>query len=103
MAFSLADEPLAQKLASITSTGTVYDKKNAGCVIWQIQTIGDVIKIVHIINGFMRTSKIEALHRMIDWFNKNKGMDIKPLDIDLSPIDSNAWLAGFPMEIPIFP
>lgn len=22
-------------------------------------------------------------------------MDIKPLDLDLSPIDSNGWLAGF--------
>lgn len=31
--FSLADEPLANKLASVTKAGTVYIKKNAGCVI----------------------------------------------------------------------
>lgn len=93
--FSLADEPLAQKLASITSTGTVYNRKNAGCVIWHIQNPEDVTKIIYIINGFMRTPKIEALHRMIDWFNKNMDSNIKPLDLDLSSIDSNAWLAGF--------
>lgn len=93
--FSLADEPLAQKLAFITSTGTVYNRKNAGCVIWHIQTPADVTKIIHIINGFMRTPKIEALHRMVDWFNNNMDFNIKPLDLDLSPIDSNAWLAGF--------
>ena len=93
--FSLADEPLAQKLASVTSTGTVYNKKNVGCVIWHIQNPKDVTKIIHIINGFMRTPKIEALHRMIYWFNNNMNFNIKPLDLDLSPIDSNAWLAGF--------
>jgi hypothetical protein len=31
--FSLADEPLAKKLANITNAGTVYLKKNAGCVL----------------------------------------------------------------------
>jgi hypothetical protein len=31
--FSTADEPLANKLASITEAGAVYVKKNAGCVL----------------------------------------------------------------------
>src|SRR5205814_2752023 len=31
--FSLNDEPLAKKLASITQTGYVYNKKNAGCYL----------------------------------------------------------------------
>jgi len=89
------DEPLANKLANITNTGTVYIKKNAGCVLWQIQKIDDVIKIINIINGFMRTPKIEALHRAIDWFNEFYSYNIDCLGLDLSPIDSNAWLAGF--------
>ena len=63
--FSSADEPLAKKLASITKAGTVYNKKNAGYVLWQIQKT-DVIKIINIINGYMRTPKIEALHRAIN-------------------------------------
>jgi hypothetical protein len=64
-------------------------------VLWSIQNSEDVIKIIHIINGYMRTPKIEALHRAIAWYNDNMNTDIKPLDLDLSPIDSNSWLAGF--------
>ena len=93
--FNLADKPLAKKLADITNAGTVYDKKNAGYVIWQIQDIEGVIKIINIINGYMRTPKIEALHRAIRWFNAFYNYNIDCLGLDLSPIDSNAWLAGF--------
>ena len=93
--FNLADKPLAKKLADITNAGTVYDKKNAGYVIWQIQDIEGVIKIINIINGYMRTPKIEALHRAIRWFNEFYNYNIDCLGLDLSPIDSNAWLAGF--------
>jgi hypothetical protein len=93
--FSLADEPLAKKLASVTKAGTVYYKKNAGYVLWQIQKTEDVKKIINIINGYMRTPKIEALHRAINWFNKFDNCSINCLDLDFSPIDSNAWLAGF--------
>jgi hypothetical protein len=42
--FSLADKPLAEKLALITQAGTIYDKKSAGCVLWQIQKKEDVKK-----------------------------------------------------------
>jgi len=93
--FSLADKPLAKKLADITNAGYVYHKKNAGYVIWHIQDIEGVIKIINIINGYMRTPKIEALHRAIHWFNEFYNSNIDCLDLDLSPIDSNAWLAGF--------
>jgi len=87
--FSLADKPLAEKLAVLTQVGTVYDKKSAGCVLWQIQKKEDVKKIIHLINGYMRTPKIEALHRAINWFNQFDNCNIDCLDLDTSPIDSN--------------
>lgn len=93
--FNLVDEPLANKLASLTNVGTVYNRKSEGCVIWHIQNVQDVIKTIHIVNGFMRTPKIEALHRAINWFNESYNYNIDCLGLDLSPIDSNAWLAGF--------
>lgn len=93
--FSLNDNPLAEKLASITLVGKVYKRENQGCVLWSIQNSEDVVKIINIINGYMRTPKIEALHRAIAWYNDNMNMDIKPLGLDLSLIDSNSWLAGF--------
>lgn len=87
--FSLADKPLAEKLASLTQAGTIYDKKDAGCVLWQIQKKEDVKKIINLINGYMRTPKIEALHRAINWFNQFDNCSIDCLDLDISPIDSN--------------
>lgn len=54
-----------------------------------------MIIIINIINGYMRTPKIEALHRAINWFNEFYNYNIDCLSLDQSPIDSNAWLAGF--------
>ena len=42
----------------------------------------------------MRTPKIEALHKAINWINENDNSSIS-LGLDLSPLDSNSWLAGF--------
>ena len=50
----------------------------------------------------MRTPKIEALHRAINWFNESYNYNIDCLSLDQSPIDSNAWLAGLPMGMVIF-
>ncbi len=89
--FSLADKPLADKLSSILQSGKVISKPNVGHVLWQIE----VIKIINLINGHMRTPKIEALHRAICWINEKDNSSIDCLDLDLSPIESNSWLAGF--------
>jgi len=93
--FNTSDSPLAEKLISITKIGKLYNKQKQGCVIWQIQNIEDVIKMINLINGYMRTPKIEALHRAIKWFNEFHQMNIEPLDLDHTPINSNSWLAGF--------
>ena len=93
--FSLNDKPLAEKLLEITKIGQLQTKQNQGCVIWSIQKKEDVIKMINIINGYMRTPKIEALHRAIKWFNDYNNTKIEFLGLDRSPIDSNAWLAGF--------
>ncbi len=93
--FSLADKPLAEKLAQLTQAGKVYLKENAGCVLWQIQKKEDVLILINLINGYMRTPKIEALHRAINWFNKFYNSALECLPLDNSPIDSNSWLAGF--------
>jgi LAGLIDADG endonuclease len=51
--------------------------------------------MVKLINGYMRTPKIEALHRIIKWYKDFDNISINPLGLDLSPINSNSWLAGF--------
>lgn len=110
--FKKADLPLAEYLQHITKCGKVYIKSNRGYVLWQIQDIKSIFIIVDLINGYMRTPKIEALHRTINWINlyiknnqnskiikiKNIISKIHYLELkskDISAIDSNAWLSGF--------
>ena len=63
--FKKADLPLANYLQNITGSGNIYIKSDRGYVLWQIQDISGVFNIVNIINGHMRTPKIEALDRTI--------------------------------------
>ena len=44
----------------------------------------------------VRRPKIDALHRLIDWFNSRLADEFKitKLDLDSSSIDANPWLAG---------
>jgi len=111
--FKKNDLPLADYLQKLTKCGTVLIKPERGYVLWQIQDIISIFTIISIINGFMRTPKIEAVNRTIDWItnyiiqNKTKiiqrptrlilfrikNLSSKPLDN--SPIESNAWLSGF--------
>lgn len=110
--FKKADLPLANYLRDITNAGNVYIKQDRGYILWQINKIADVYKIIQIINGYLRTPKIEALNRAIVWINdyQNKNKDsqiastqlimsqiqtISLMPLDNSPIASNSWLAGF--------
>uniref|UniRef100_UPI001FA7EF84 hypothetical protein n=1 Tax=Ciborinia camelliae TaxID=647257 RepID=UPI001FA7EF84 len=93
--FNLADKSLADKLSAILKVGKVISKPSAGHVILQILAKDEVLKIINLINGYMRTPKIEALHRAITWINEKDSSSIPCLGLDLSAIDSNSWLAGF--------
>lgn len=110
--FKKSDLPFANFLRELTNCGIVMNKKDRGYVLWQINDIVGVFTIVNIINGYMRTPKIEAFSRTINLLNdyiksnknskllatKNILMKIKPTiikDLDVSPINSNPWLAGF--------
>src|SRR5689334_15647502 len=93
--FNINDKPLAEKLSSVLKVGKVIDRSSAGHVLLQILAKKEVLKIINIINGRMRTPKIEALHRAISWINEKDKSVIPYLGIDTSSLDSNAWLAGF--------
>lgn len=110
--FKKSDLPLAEYLQILTQCGVIQIKPKRGYVLWQISDIVGVYNIVNIINGYMRTPKIEALNRTIEWINdyidqnKNSKLPstksilsnihkIEKKSLDNSPIDSNPWLTGF--------
>jgi len=65
IAFNINDKPLADKLSTELKVGKIIDRSSAGHVLLQILAKQEVLKIINIINGHMRTPKIEALHRAI--------------------------------------
>ncbi len=61
----------------------------------RITSVKDLILLVHLINGKLRTPKIDQLYNLIDWLNHNHSCSIVKLPLDNSPLSSNAWLSGF--------
>lgn len=93
--FNINDRPLAEKLSVGLNVGKIIDRSSAGHVLLQILAKEEVLKIINLINGYMRTPKIEALHRAISWINEKDKSSISCLGLDISPLNSNSWLAGF--------
>lgn len=93
--FDINSLPLAEKLQSIIG-GRINIHPVQKYLLWRIQDLKSLIKVVELINGKMRTPKIEALKRLIGYLNEKqieKKIHLKK--IDSSEIDSNGWLAGF--------
>ena len=65
IAFNIKDKLLAEKLSAELKVGKVISKPKLGHVLLQIIAKEEVLKIINLINRYMRTSKIEALHRAI--------------------------------------
>jgi len=93
--FDLRDLPLALILQSKINHGSVSKKKGVNACILTINNFEGLILIANLINGYMRTPKILALYRLIDWLNIRFDLNIIKKDKDTSNIDSNSWFAGF--------
>lgn len=53
-----------------------------------------MLKVVQLINGYMRTPKIEALHRLITRLNSKHNTNIPLLGIDTTPLKDTSGLSG---------
>jgi hypothetical protein len=63
------DASLTNKLMLTLQSGTLERPKGKKYLNLLIQDITTLYKIAVLINGKMRSPKIEALYRLIDWFN----------------------------------
>jgi len=95
------DKPLANKIKEILQSGTIECPRGTKYVNYLIQDISTLQKIAVLLNGKMRTPKIEALHRLIDWLNNKNSKyllnthKIPKLGLNESNLNSDAWLSGF--------
>jgi hypothetical protein len=93
--FSLKNEPLAKKLLDIIQYGHIaYRPKDNACVL-TISPVKGLKRIVRLLNGELRTPKINQLYLLIDWLNKNHVSNINKLPIKTGDLNSDSWLAGF--------
>lgn len=91
------DAPLANKIKEVLNGGTLVYSKDSKYLDLLFQDLNSIQKIAVLLNGKMRTPKIEALHRLIDWLNARSGENLKmsKLGLDHSSLGNNPWLTGF--------
>jgi len=93
--FHIKDAPLAKKLLSIIEFGHIaYKPKNKACVL-TVSPVKGLVKIINLINGELRTPKINQVYLLIDWLNINHSLNIKKLPIKSGSLSKDSWLAGF--------
>lgn len=89
--FHIKDLALAEYLKRVL--GGFLRFRGQACILY-IKNIDTVFNLINLINGYMITPKIEALHRLIIWYNSRNNTDIPLLYLDESPLQSNSWLSG---------
>lgn len=92
--FAEVDHPLVLILQFLIG-GSIRHKVKEHAYVLTITSISDLIKIINLINGHLRTPKIHKFNNMILWINNVTGGNIPTHAVDRSNILGNAWLAGF--------
>jgi len=101
ISFNIKDKPLAIKIKEELGYGSIQVETKANAVILVIRNKKGIINFISLINGKLRTPKISKLHNLIDYVNNNTSYaslissKLLNLPLDTSPLNSNAWLAGF--------
>lgn len=72
IAFDIRDLLLFEKIKETLGGGFITIRPNGLSGRLTIRKQSILLKLVNLINGYMRTPKIEALHRLINWFNFKK-------------------------------
>lgn len=93
--FNSKDLPLALMIQKELNYGSINKKKGINAYILTINNKEGILLLVNLINGKMRTSKINKLNLLIDWINNQYNLNLIHSQLDLSDINSNAWLSGF--------
>ena len=96
IAFDLRDFPLAMIIQKVLGCGSVSRTKGVNAYRLTINNYEGLILLVNILNGFMRTPKIEMLYLLIKFLNNRfPNLKIIPKEKDVSNLNNNEWLSGF--------
>jgi NADH:ubiquinone oxidoreductase subunit 2 (subunit N) len=95
IAFDIKDKLLFEKIQALLGGGYITIRVNNQSGRLTIKKKIILLKLINLINGYMRTPKNEALHRLIDYLNIKKDSKLIKREIDKSEILNNSWLSGF--------
>ena len=88
------DLPLVKKLVEKYG-GWIKHKTKKRTIVWTINKKRDLLNIVQIMNGYLRSPKISEFKQLIIYLESIFNLKIKNHSIDNSPLWNNYWLAGF--------
>ncbi len=92
--FNEVDYPLVLVLKNILG-GTIRHKKENSAYVLVISSISGLSMIINLINGYLRTPKIDQFNKLITWINNNSNNNFSINEPDTSSILKNGWLSGF--------
>ena len=93
--FHLKDLPLALLIQKELGHGSLSKKKGANAYIYTVNNLDGLMLLVSLLNGNMKTNKIEVLHKLIDWYNEYRNTSFEKKGLNTDSLTSNAWLSGF--------
>jgi hypothetical protein len=93
--FHLKDLPLALLIQKILGFGSLQRKKGINAYILYINNQKGILNLVNLLNGNMRTPKINSLYKLIDWLNnKDLNLNLIKLPLNTIPLENDAWFSG---------
>jgi len=96
IAFDSRDFPLAMIIQKELRHGSISKTKGVNSYRLTINNYEGLILIAFLLNGKMRTPKINNLFLLIDWLNdKFLNLNLEKKQLDKSFLSSNSWLSGF--------
>jgi hypothetical protein len=94
--FPIKDLPLVNYLQDLFG-GNILRKDKENALVLIIGSRQELINIVQVMNGFLRTPKLFEFNELINWLNEssNFNINIKLHSEDKSLLVLNGWLSGF--------
>lgn len=88
------DLPLINKLLEKFG-GRLRFKNKENAIVWIIGSHKELVNMINLLNGYLRTPKIIKFNELIVWLNKKYYYNIPIHSPDTSDLNVNSWLAGF--------
>jgi len=88
------DLPLINKLLEKFG-GRLRFKNKENAIVWIISSQKELINMINILNGYLKTPKIIKFNELIVWLNEKYNSNITIHSPDTSNLNENGWLAGF--------